>query len=307
VRASVLIPTWRRPDDLVRCLHALAGQTHAPDEVVVVARPDDADTWSALEALVAGEERELPLRPVTAGDPGLVASLNAGLDAVREEVVAVTDDDTVPRPDWLARIVAAFASDPLLGGVGGRDWVHEHGGLDGRRRARVGEVLWFGRVVGNHHLGWGGAREVDLLKGANMAFRREALRGIRIDERLRGRGSQVHTEIDLCLAVKQAGWRLVYDPAIAVDHFPAARPAGDHRHESSLARLADEVYNETYCLLKWLPWRGKAAVLAYGLAVGTRRAPGLATGIELRLRGRPARGALRACTSARLDALRSFF
>lgn len=272
----------------------------------MVAREDDADTWSALEAFTAGGDPGLPLRGLPVGTAGLVASLNAGLGAVGEEVVAVTDDDAVPRPDWLARIVAAFASDPALGGVGGRDWVHERGGLDDRRRAQVGEVRWFGRVVGNHHLGAGPAREVDLLKGVNMAFRREALRRVRIDGRLRGHGSQVHTEVDLCLAVKRAGWRLVYDPAIAVDHFPAARPAGDHRHESSLARLADEVHNETYCLLKWLPWRGKAAVLAYGLVVGTRRAPGLATAIEQTLRGRRTGAALAACTRARLEALGSF-
>lgn len=35
-------------------------------------------------------------------------------------------------------------------------------------------VQWFGRVIGNHHLGTGGVREVDILKGVNMSFRQTA-------------------------------------------------------------------------------------------------------------------------------------
>lgn len=306
MRVSVLIPTWRRPAELVRGLSSLARQDHAPEEVVVVGREGDAETWSALEAFAAGEGSQVSLRAVRVSATGVVASLNAGLAAAGGELVVVTDDDTVLRPDWLARIVKAFGSDPRVGGVGGRDWVHQGERLLDGRCARVGEVRWFGRVVGNHHLGVGGAREVDLLKGANMAFRREALGGVSIDERLRGRGTQVHWEVDLCLAVKRAGWKLVYDPAIALDHFTAPRRAEDTREPGSLSRLGDEVYNETYGMLKWLPWPRKLAVLAYGLAVGTRRAPGLATALEQRLRGRPTLAALAASTRARLEALGCF-
>lgn len=42
---SVLIPTYRRPKDLARCLEALKKQKRVPDEVLVIVRNTDAETW----------------------------------------------------------------------------------------------------------------------------------------------------------------------------------------------------------------------------------------------------------------------
>jgi hypothetical protein len=51
-----------------------------------------------------------------------------------------------------------------IGGVGGRDYMHIGGVLqDGRARV-VGKVPLFGKHIGNHHLGFGEPREVDMLK-----------------------------------------------------------------------------------------------------------------------------------------------
>ena len=58
-------------------------------------------------------------------------------------------------------------------------------------RAVVGKLAWFGRLTGNHHLGVGGGREVDVLKGVNMSFRREAIADLRFDQRMRGSGAKV--------------------------------------------------------------------------------------------------------------------
>src|SRR5205809_1054425 len=79
---------------------------------------------------------------------------------LREEVVAITDDDCIPRPDWLARIERHFAADPRLGGLGGPDRLVQ-GGLPvvGARR-RVGRVFWYGRFLGLHQLGIGPVRDV---------------------------------------------------------------------------------------------------------------------------------------------------
>ena len=42
VTVAVIIATYRRPDDVARCLDAIALQTREPDELVVVdASPDD--------------------------------------------------------------------------------------------------------------------------------------------------------------------------------------------------------------------------------------------------------------------------
>jgi GT2 family glycosyltransferase len=49
MRAAVLVPTYRRPRDLTRCLRAIATQTRAADEVVVVGRRGDRETFRILE------------------------------------------------------------------------------------------------------------------------------------------------------------------------------------------------------------------------------------------------------------------
>jgi cellulose synthase/poly-beta-1,6-N-acetylglucosamine synthase-like glycosyltransferase len=299
MRASVLVPTWRRPDHLRRCLEGLAAQRRLPDEIVVVARDDDVATWSLLEQLAPGTPA---LRSVNVSVAGVSASLNAGLDAVEGDFVAITDDDAIPRPDWLERIERHLEEDPRRGGVGGRDWLHRGQRVIAGQRRTVGKVRAYGRVIGNHHLGAGGPREVDVLKGANMAFRAAALRGVRLEACFRGSGMQLHWEIALCLAVKRAGWRLLYDPDVAVDHYPAPRFDEDQRTGRPLIALQNEVYNETWALLRWLPWWRKLVVLAYGLFVGSRLAPGLLIALERSLRRRREPGAFAVSTRARVQA-----
>jgi len=279
---SVIVPSWRRVRSLERCLRALAAQSRLPDEVVVGMRSDDADSARAVDAL-ARTFPALLRRAATAG-PGVVAAMNAALAVCRPDadIIALTDDDTEPHRDWIERLVACFA-DPSVGGAGGRDWQPlERGG-----RAVVGKVQWFGRVIGNHHLGTGPARDVDVLKGANCAYRAPLLRAIGFDTRLAGAGAQLFWEAALCLPIRRAGWRLVYDPAIAVEHHIEPRSDGDqlHRGVFAPAPLADATHNETLVLLETRGRAARAAFLVWALLVGTHHEPGLAQLPRLVLRG----------------------
>jgi glycosyltransferase involved in cell wall biosynthesis len=274
MKVTVLVPTFRRPGDLARCLAALQQQLRAPDEVVVVARPDDTATHVCLrDPAVVGT---LPLSVALVETPGQVAALNRGLDAANGDVIAITDDDAAPRPDWVDRIAAAFESDARLGALGGRDWVHEKGRVLDGERPLVGKLRPSGKIIGNHHLGVGGAREVDLLKGANMSYRREAVCHIRFDARLRGAGAQVHNDMAFSMSVKDAGWKLVYDPRVAVDHYPAERFDDDRRDAQTMMAVRNAAYNLHLILRDHLPpLRREAAWWWYAL-VGTRVYPGFA-------------------------------
>ncbi|MDN7666243.1 glycosyltransferase family 2 protein [Burkholderia vietnamiensis] len=274
MKISVLVPTYRRPADLARCLLALQRQQRLPDEVIVVARPEDDATHERLaDPAVAGT---LPLRIVPVDVPGQVAALNQGLDSASGDIVAITDDDAAPRADWLARIEAAFAADPRVGAVGGRDWVHEKGRVLDESRERVGQLTLSGKIVGNHHLGVGGAREVDMLKGANMSYRRAAIERLRFDARLRGAGAQVHNDMAFSMRVQREGWKLVYDPAIAVDHFPAERFDDDRRDAASLNAISNGAYNLHLILREHLPPLRRELAWWWWTLVGTRVYPGLA-------------------------------
>jgi glycosyltransferase involved in cell wall biosynthesis len=102
---SVVIPTLGRPT-IEETRKALAAQTRPPDEVIVV-----------LDSERRGE----------------VWARNEGIRRSRGDVIASTDDDCVPPPDWLERLLLAIdrhdaagaggtfrETDPLLAGKRGR-------------------------------------------------------------------------------------------------------------------------------------------------------------------------------------------
>jgi glycosyltransferase involved in cell wall biosynthesis len=268
---TVLVPTYRRPQDLARCLEALKKQTRPADEVLLVVRDSDAETWTLLKSLTLDSLR---LRTVTVSVPGQVTALNAGLDAAQGEFVAITDDDAAPHTDWLERIEAHFLADSRVGGVGGRDWVYHGTQLEDGAREVVGRVQWFGRTIGDHHLGVGGAREVEIFKGANMSFRQTAIANIRFNERLRGVGAQAHNDMAFCLTVKRAGWTLIYDPKVGIDHFPAQRFDDDQRYKFNEIAVINAVHNETLILLEYLSPVQRTVFLLWAILVGTRSTPG---------------------------------
>jgi glycosyltransferase involved in cell wall biosynthesis len=281
MRVSVVVPTYMRPQSLARCLDALERQQHPAAEILVAVRVADTASQEVVRA------RAQPVKLVLVERPGVVAAMNTGIDVSSGDVVALTDDDAVPHQDWLARMVAIYENDQReqVAAVGGRDWVHTKQGrlIDGSAQT-VGKVSWFGRVTGNHHLGVGPSRDVEVLKGVNLSVRGELLRAARIDERLRGVGTEHHWEVALCLTLAGRGFRVVYDPGIAVDHHLQERVADSRTFDAG--ELRDSMFNETLALLEYLPrWR-RASYVAWAFALGTSSTPGVAQ----MLRALPARG-----------------
>ncbi len=270
---SVVVATHRRPDHLARCLDALAAQTVAPAEVVVVRGHRD-DPAAAVLAARAGRVVEVVL-PVTA----LVERLHAGASRTTSPVIAFTDDDAEPRADWIERL-QTHLTDPTVGAVGGRD-VHPVAG--GAEAAVVGRIGWGGRIVGGHAEGTGPPRDVDHLRGVNMAFRRHLLR---LPAGLRGQGAPGYNELAPCLAVLDAGRRVVYDPDVVVDHHLAPRYEhgdGDRTHAATPKRV-DDAFNQTYTLLSMRP-RRRLSRLAYVTLIGDRSTGGLLRCTWAALRG----------------------
>ncbi|MFA7495797.1 MAG: glycosyltransferase family A protein [Acidithiobacillus sp.] len=268
---NVIVPTYHRPADLERCLTALSAQTRLAEKIIVVARPDDTETWDVLQ----NWESILPLFAVKTHKPGQVQALNLGLDHADGDIMAITDDDAAPRPEWLQRIEEHLEKDPTVGGVGGRDWVHQQGGIENGARKTVGIVSWYGRVIGNHHLGVGEPRYVDVLKGANMSYRALAIKGIRFNDTLKGSGAQVHNDLCFSLDVRGKGWKLVYDPLVAVDHYPAERFDDDQRNVINMQALSNAAHNETVALFRYLTPIQRAIYMIWAFMVGTRVSPGI--------------------------------
>jgi len=273
---GVLIPTYRRPRDLLRCLDALKSQEQPAHDVMLIVRREDTETQAALASYPHGS---LPLRIFLVDTPGTVHAHNVAIEACSTDVLAMIDDDTAPQAHWLRVILQDFAADPCLGGLGGRDRCFDGRSFDEEKAGTVGRLQWFGRAIGNHHRGYGAIREVDLLKGANMSFRAAALDSARCDARLRGKGAQPNEDTSLTLAVRRAGWKIAYDPNAVVDHFQSVRE--EVRHYGGIGRITDPVpfvdfaFNEVIGIWDSLSPARRIAFVLWSIFVGTGVCPGI--------------------------------
>lgn len=108
---SIIIPVYNDSERLKLCLRALERQTYPRDcfEIIVVDNGSD----------VPVEVGEFPLvHLVYEVQPGSYAARNRGLAAAKGTVLAFTDSDCLPDPDWLEAGVRCLLGD--VGLVGGR-------------------------------------------------------------------------------------------------------------------------------------------------------------------------------------------
>jgi glycosyltransferase involved in cell wall biosynthesis len=109
---SVVVPTYKRPALLERCLTALLNQQFNPlFEVVIADDAASADTERQVDAWRrAFSHKGIVLRYIAVSERhGPAAARNQGWRAAKSEIIAFTDDDCVPQPGWLAAGVNAFS------------------------------------------------------------------------------------------------------------------------------------------------------------------------------------------------------
>ena len=96
---SVVISTlMKRPNDLAKCLEALAKQTIPPDEIIVL-----KDNFG-----------------------GVCTTRNYGIGMSGCDIIAFTDDDCIPSPGWIEHIKINFENTPNLCALSGK----VYGGLN---------------------------------------------------------------------------------------------------------------------------------------------------------------------------------
>ena len=145
MEASVLVPTYKRPGILARCLDHLAAQEGAPEfEVVVSVDGEDDYAEAALERRKA--EAPFALSVIRGPHRGHSAALNDALRAARGDVSIVIGDDILADPGF----VAAHC--------------RRHRELGDRRTAVQGRVSWHPELLPDPFLDW------ETRKGILFAF-----------------------------------------------------------------------------------------------------------------------------------------
>ncbi len=192
VAASVIIPTCNRAADLHHCLHALAEQSLSPAqfEVLVIDDGSSDDTAKVVETFRGNSH--LDVRYHYQPNRGPAAARNRGIGLARGDLVAFTDDDCRPDPEWLADLLAALPSDSRCAGVGGRT-IRLRESMTARYMDAIG--MMNPRIKGDQVL-W--------LVTANALYRRSCLEEIGgFDERFPRPGGE---DVDLSARLRSHGY-----------------------------------------------------------------------------------------------------
>lgn len=188
---SVVVPTIGR-DTIDPCREALERQTRPPDEVVIVLDKDRrGPSWAR----------------------------NEGIRRSHGDLIAFTDDDCVPPPDWLERLIRAID----LGDAAGAGGTFEETdpllrAKQLRRRFPTEERTDTAGLVGN---------------SGNIMYRRSALEsriesdGYAFDESFDTFSGE---DVDLSWRVRRNGGKMIYVPN-PVTHLRRVKPMGYFAHQ----------------------------------------------------------------------------
>jgi glycosyltransferase involved in cell wall biosynthesis len=286
LKTSVLIPSLRRPQQLVLCLDSLAKQTILPDEVIVVWQTEDTDTRDAVLAIQAS----LPFNLVVLHSlqAGVVCSENKALEIAHGDIILLCDDDIIAPPTWISKHLA-FYQNPHVGAVGSSANNHN---LDGslfpkRQKQPIGKLTWYGKPIGNMYdqiEEWQkrSPMEVDHLVGYNFSLRRVAFD--RFEEHLKPYWQLF--EMDACLQVKSKGFKVMFDFNNVVEHYPTNKAYEAGRGGDLQIKIFNGSYNHALILAKHSSRLIRLPRLLYLYLLGGVNSPGLLASLISMLRYR---------------------
>lgn len=239
-RVTVVVPTHERPDHLARLLAALESQSIGSEgfEVCVV---DDGSGEPPGDL----SRFDLSLRVLRHDHPrGPAAARNTGWRAARGRLVAFTDDDCQPAPQWLAALVRAWSEsdDRVVQGATEPD--------------RPGDVRPLSRTMDV-------SGPTGLYETCNIAYPRRLLERVEgFDERFRRACGE---DVDLGIRAARAGADVAYAPDALVYHAvhqPSLAARVRHARIWSDAVLTLKLYPELRSMLiGGLFWKRTHALL----------------------------------------------
>jgi GT2 family glycosyltransferase len=298
---TVLIPSYLRPEQLTACVESIADGEVLPKTVLVVHREDDKDTMQAIETLKTSVDAFLVER-ASVDVAGHIPPVETGVSHCETEYVALLDDDTEVKPDWLCELMAPF-DDPSVGVVGGPAVVPDMQSKTSDPDA--GRLRVTGQLGGG--LMWcteGGIRDVDNVPEGNSAWRTDLLQSIDIPPFLREGDSKFYG-FYLTLSAREHGYRVLFNPKAFIWHYPGERaPSLDRTDQHRQHWLS----SRNYALIA-LRKMALSRVLAYYLhsfLVGTYGDVGLLRALHMLLTGDDKWRCAVSCGKGRLDALRQY-
>ena len=210
---TVVIPTHSNRDGLRLCLKGLLEQTDYPalQLLIIANRCEDAGMRADLDALTG--------RPGVrvVNDPGAFnwsALMNRAVASIETEAVLFLNDDVeILTADWLRRM-QRFLDLPGTGAVGAMlfypDGELQHGGIETHPEWIAAEVKQLPVSPGV-----AGVRDVSAVTGACLLTTRSAIARVGgLDEAF----PTHYNDVDFCLALRQAGYRVIQAADVRLKH-----------------------------------------------------------------------------------------
>lgn len=217
IKISAIITTHNRVEYLKRALNGLAEQTLPKNkfEILVV---DNASTDNTKQAVLDMLHSLSNLQYIYESVLGLPHARNTGWKTARGRYIAFLDDDAIPSPQWLEKIVETFETvKPKPGCVGGKIqpiWESPQPSWLNDNLARCLTIL-----------DWSDTpffiQQPQYVAGANIAFPRdliEKVNGFKSDLGRVGKKLLSNDEILVSKRIEKMGFKTYYHPDIAVYH-----------------------------------------------------------------------------------------
>ncbi len=195
---SLIIPVYNEERHIQECLDAVATQTRAPDEVIIV----DNNCTDATIKLVKKYSFVTVIKE-TAQGRGHARS--AGFNAAHGTILARIDVDSIIDRDWVEKIVKAFGEDSSLAGITGLGQSSFLPAIRSLKNTLISRTyFWFVHANFNTVTMW----------GANMAIRSSSWKRVKskvcLDDLL------VHEDQDLSLWMAANGDKIIFRPDLQV-------------------------------------------------------------------------------------------
>lgn len=280
VDLGIVIVSWNTRDLLRGCLESVIASGGVSFRVVVVDNASDdgsaemvREAFPDIHLIANADNRGFP-RANNQGFRALGFEAGCGPDAPRYALAL--NPDTVLPPSALRDMVAYMDADAHIG-VAGPKLVLPTGELDlACRRSFPSPEISFYRMVGLSKLFPRSRRfgrynltyldpdeetEVDSVVGAFMMVRREAIQRVGLfDESFFMYGE----DLDWAYRIKQAGWKVMYNPRVTVTHIKRAASRQSRRAQIEFYRAMLIFYRKHY--RQTTPWWLHSLILA-GLAL----------------------------------------
>jgi glycosyltransferase involved in cell wall biosynthesis len=198
---SIVVPTWNRPLELARCLGAIGSLDYPRERFEVIVVDDGGGV--PLDDVIARFRGALHVTLLTQPHAGPGAARNTGVARAQGDVIALTDDDCLPEPQWLSRLAARLDGARAVGGC-------TRNGLPHNPYATVSQLI---TDVGYAYFN----RDPD--RAAFFATNNLALPADRFRE-IGGFDAALTTyeDRDLCERWLSRGWTMAYAPDAVVVH-----------------------------------------------------------------------------------------